>query len=95
MVYNSKYRKHESKKIFLLMLFLGITIKSFAQIAVSGSVNASISNEQLPGVNVTIKGISKGTSTNANGNYTISVPNKNAVLVFSFLGYVPQIVKCW
>ena len=78
------------KSIHLLMLFLGITVKSLAQITVSGSVNASTSNEPLPGVNVTIKGTAKGTSTDAKGNYTISVPNKNAVLVFSFLGYVSQ-----
>jgi TonB-linked SusC/RagA family outer membrane protein len=78
------------KSIHLLVLFLGITIKSFAQITVSGSVNASTSNEPLQGVNIIIKGTTKGTSTDAKGNYTISVPNKNAFLVFSFLGYVSQ-----
>ena len=46
--------------------------------------------ETLPGVNVTIKGTSKGIMTDVDGNYSIIVPNGNAVLVFSFVGYLTQ-----
>ena len=41
----------------------------------------------LPGVTVKIKGTNKGVNTDVNGNYSINVPDQNAVLVFSFIGY--------
>ncbi len=44
----------------------------------------------LAGVSVMVKGTTTGTTTDANGNFTISVPNTNAVLVFSFVGYNEQ-----
>lgn len=44
----------------------------------------------LPGVNVLIKGTTKGTSTDAEGKFVLSVPDKTSVLVFSFIGYTPQ-----
>jgi TonB-linked SusC/RagA family outer membrane protein len=46
--------------------------------------------EGLPGVNVLIKGSQQGTSTDADGGFSINVPDKNTVLVFSFVGYKPQ-----
>ena len=44
----------------------------------------------LPGVNVVLKGTNSGAITDNDGRYTISVPDDNAVLVFSFIGYQPQ-----
>ncbi len=46
----------------------------------------------MPGVNVLIKGTSTGTTTDANGNYSLSIPaDMNAgSLVFSFIGYSTQ-----
>lgn len=44
----------------------------------------------LPGVSIVIKGTQKGTSTDANGNYKLDVPNGNPVLMFSFVGYKSQ-----
>ena len=41
----------------------------------------------LPGVNVTIKGTNRGTTTDASGDYTLSVPDAGGTLVFSFIGY--------
>jgi TonB-dependent starch-binding outer membrane protein SusC len=79
------------KKItFLLWLFVGVSLQSIAQLTVSGTVSSNVSDEPLPGVNVTLKGTTKGTSTDAKGNFTISIPNKNSALVFSYLGYVSQ-----
>ena len=45
--------------------------------------------ETLPGVSVKVKGTSMGTSTDVNGNYSISV-SERAVLVFSYIGYVTK-----
>jgi TonB-linked SusC/RagA family outer membrane protein len=44
----------------------------------------------LPGVTVKVKGVQAGTLTGANGNFTITVPDNNAVLVFSYVGFVTQ-----
>lgn len=44
----------------------------------------------LPGVSVRIKGTNNGVTTNGDGNYAITVPDRQAVLVFSFLGFTPQ-----
>lgn len=47
--------------------------------------------EALVGVNVIIKGTTRGTTSDAAGRYTISVANgETAKLVFSFVGYKPQ-----
>jgi TonB-linked SusC/RagA family outer membrane protein len=44
----------------------------------------------LPGVNVIVKGTSVGTTTDAQGAFAVNVPNQDAVLVFSFIGYMSQ-----
>ena len=55
-------------------------------ITVSGKVTDE-SGAELPGVNVLVKGTQRGTTTDAEGEYSLSVPDQNAVLVFSFVGY--------
>ncbi len=59
------------------------------QNSVSGIVKDE-SGQPLPGVTVLIKGTTLGTSTDANGAFSISVPNNQAVLQFSFIGYKQQ-----
>jgi len=54
---------------------------------VSGSVTDLADETQLPGVNVLVKGTSQGTVTDVDGNYSITVPNSEAILVFSSVGY--------
>ncbi len=60
------------------------------QITVTGKVTDSQTGEPMAGVNVVVKGTTIGTMTDASGNYSLSVPNRNATLVFSFIGYVSQ-----
>ena len=57
------------------------------QQAVTGTVTDSQTGQALPGVNVLIKGTAAGAITDVNGKYSISTPGKNAILVFSFIGY--------
>lgn len=54
---------------------------------VSGKVVAQDGKAALPGVTVAVKGTTQGTSTDEDGNFTVSVPDASAVLVFSFIGY--------
>lgn len=57
------------------------------QISVSGKVVDSQTNEGLPGANVVVQGTTQGTVTNLEGEFTIEVPDPEAVLVISYVGY--------
>ena len=46
--------------------------------------------QALPGVSIVVKGTTRGTTTDAQGNYRIGVPGKTAILIFSFVGYISQ-----
>jgi TonB-linked SusC/RagA family outer membrane protein len=46
--------------------------------------------EPLTGVNVIIKGTMIGSTTDISGKFTINAPDRNGILVFSFIGYTPQ-----
>ena len=61
-----------------------------AAIIVKGRIKDALTNESLTGCTVVIKGSQRGTTTDANGDYSISVPGENAVLVFGFIGYEKQ-----
>ncbi|TZF81348.1 SusC/RagA family TonB-linked outer membrane protein [Pedobacter sp. BS3] len=56
------------------------------QLTVSGKVTDT-KNNPLPGVSILIKGTQTSTISDYNGNYKIAVPNANAVLVFTYLGF--------
>jgi TonB-linked SusC/RagA family outer membrane protein len=73
-------------RIGLGLVFTLFAIATFAQdIAVKGSVSDK-SNSGIAGVAVKIKGTTRGTSTDATGNYKLSV-GSNSTLVFSAIGY--------
>lgn len=57
---------------------------------VSGTVTSSDEGQPLPGVNITVKGTTIGTSTDASGNYTLTAPSESDTLVFSFVGFETQ-----
>ncbi|MCU0352979.1 MAG: SusC/RagA family TonB-linked outer membrane protein [Cytophagales bacterium] len=59
-------------------------------IAVTGKVTDAQTGEPLPGVSVALKGTTQGTTTDGKGSYSINVADENAVLVFSFIGYVSE-----
>lgn len=55
---------------------------------VTGTVTDN-AGQRMAGVNILVKGTSRGTSTTADGSYTIEVHNDD-VLIFSFIGYAPM-----
>jgi TonB-linked SusC/RagA family outer membrane protein len=73
--------------LFTLLLCSGM---AFAQnITVSGSVTDT-SGEPLIGVNVSVKGTANGNITDLNGRYTLQQVPAQAVLTFSYVGYLSQ-----
>jgi outer membrane receptor for ferrienterochelin and colicin len=57
---------------------------------VTGNVTSAEDNNALPGVSVVAKGSSRGTQTDANGNYSLELPANATTLVFSFVGVATQ-----
>ncbi|WP_254411952.1 SusC/RagA family TonB-linked outer membrane protein [Dyadobacter diqingensis] len=70
----------------LLVLFTGQINLAFSQdITVTGKVVSQTDKEALPGVSILLKGTSRGTTTTAEGNYSIEAA-PGSVLIFSFIG---------
>ncbi|MDR1918159.1 MAG: SusC/RagA family TonB-linked outer membrane protein [Tannerellaceae bacterium] len=76
-------------KAMLLILALGCSASLMSQIRVSGTV-VDDTGYGLPGVNVVVKGSATGVATDLDGKYQITAPSQAAVLVFSYIGYLPQ-----
>ncbi len=74
----------------LLVILTFATFTVLAQNAqLSGQVISVTDNNGLPGVNVVVKGTSRGTITDFDGRFTIEV-SPSTTLVFSFIGYKSQ-----
>lgn len=76
-----------------LLFFLCGIVFAFAQTTVTGKVTSQEDGSTLPGVSVSVKGTTRGTTTDGNGRYSLSVDGSNAVLVFSFIGFKQQEVS--
>ena len=96
---------HPQRGLKWLVVFLGLLlcnsiiqgrsnapfgVLNLTEITVSGRVIDAETQEALIGSTVLVKGTSQGTTTDINGNYSISVPDQNAILVFEFVGYDKQ-----
>jgi TonB-linked SusC/RagA family outer membrane protein len=80
------------KKLSILLVFLlfaGLQA-AFSQRSVTGVVTKSTDNSPLAGVTVVVKGTTTGTITDAEGKFTLAVPNNQAVLAFSFIGFASK-----
>jgi TonB-linked SusC/RagA family outer membrane protein len=95
----SKKKQTKTKKIMnrklLMSLFLmfSLVVQVLAQDRiVTGKVTSGEDGSALPGVTVSVKGTSKGSTSIADGTYKISVPNQ-AILIFSFVGFSKQEVS--
>lgn len=73
---------------FVLLLCLVFRVSAQDR-TISGKITSSEDGTPLPGVSVSIKGTSRGTTSSAQGTYKISVPDKST-LVFSFVGFSAQ-----
>jgi TonB-linked SusC/RagA family outer membrane protein len=73
----------------LLLFSIAVTLAFGQQRTIKGKVTSETEGP-LPGVNVVVQGTTLGIATDINGDYTISVPGPESVLVFSFIGYTPQ-----
>ncbi|MDB5136513.1 MAG: SusC/RagA family TonB-linked outer membrane protein, partial [Mucilaginibacter sp.] len=80
------------KKIkYLLILFFLFPLSLLAQqTIISGKVMDLADGATLPGVSVQIKGTTTGTVTDIAGKFQLTIPNSNAILQVSYIGYETQ-----
>ena len=57
---------------------------------ITGTVTDGDNGDELPGVNVVVKGTTVGTVTDVEGNYSLSAPDDAEILVFSSVGYTTE-----
>jgi TonB-linked SusC/RagA family outer membrane protein len=96
------YRLSLTLKIAVLLMVCGFALPSYSfasgslasneqqQINVTGKITDAATGEPMPGVNIMVKGTLVGAIADVQGKYSISVTDRNATLVFSYIGYVSQ-----
>ncbi len=63
---------------------------AFQKQKITGTVTAAEYESGLPGVNIHIKGTITGTITGMDGSFSLGIDNPDAILVFSYVGYMDQ-----
>lgn len=74
--------------LFSLCLLCFIVNVNAQAITVTGKITKKTTGEALYGATITIKGTSTATTTDNNGNFSISIARKSAILVVSYVGMV-------
>jgi TonB-linked SusC/RagA family outer membrane protein len=84
------------KKLFLLIVlfvFAGVSLLAQTKV-ITGTITSTVEGEgPIPGVTVQVKGTTIGTATDANGKYSITVPEDATTLIFSYIGMKKQEVE--
>ncbi|MGD0583323.1 MAG: von Willebrand factor type A domain-containing protein [Bacteroidales bacterium] len=75
-----------SLKIFAILVLAAIAISFTGTVTITGKVTDE-SGSALQGVIVSVKGTTKGTSTDSNGNYKITIGDNETTLIFSLIGF--------
>ena len=86
------FKDRISKQLVVMLLFVFIGGVVMAQTMVRGTVTSSEDGGPIPGVSVVVQGTTVGTTTDANGQYSITVEDLNVTLIFRFIGYLEQLV---
>jgi iron complex outermembrane receptor protein len=77
-------------KLLLIGLLLSTSFTMFAQQTVKGIVKEKATGITLPGVSVIVKGTTKGSQTDFDGNFTVEKVKTGDTLVFRYLGYADK-----
>src|SRR4030095_4600250 len=85
-----KHSSHVGVWAFCLLMLLVPLLISAQPRTITGKVSDARDNLPLPGVSVQVKGTNAGTITDEKGTFSISVPSRDARLVFSYSGLGSQ-----
>lgn len=82
-----------TKNVLLILLLLGLSLSGIAQTRqLKGEVKDGISKEKLPGVSVLVKGTRSGTTSDADGKFTLDIPVEGSSVVISYVGFINQTI---
>jgi TonB-linked SusC/RagA family outer membrane protein len=82
--------RHYTRLLMVAVAILLMGFQAMGQRIIRGTVTGSDTGETLPGVNVLVKGTTRGTVSDIDGSYQIEVRPGDQSLVFSFIGYDNQ-----
>lgn len=85
-------RNYLGKCIAYLALCLFVST-AYAQIKVTGVTSDAGTGDPLSFITIQVKGTPIGATSDMDGHYSIEVPNKESVLVYSYIGYRKQEIK--
>ncbi len=88
--------KFKLAALALILISIHLITPDIAKAQTGNVVKGKVTDENsdpLVGATVNIKGTNTSTTTNATGDYTITVPNKGAILVFSYVGLTPVEIR--
>ena len=77
-------------RVLLLPILLLVGVSAMAQRTITGTVISADDNLGVPGAQVIVRGTTTGTTTDANGRFSMNVPSEATHLVFSFMGMETQ-----
>ncbi|MGK2861653.1 MAG: SusC/RagA family TonB-linked outer membrane protein [Chitinophagaceae bacterium] len=86
------YFSNRRRGFFFVLMLICILSPGivFAQQTISATVKDANTGNILTGATVNLKGSLTNTLSDANGNFTITVPDSKSKLVVSYVGYIPQ-----
>lgn len=81
------------KNWLLTGLFFMVVSTAFSQTKITGKIVDSELQGSLPSANITVKGTADGTSTDIDGNFTLTTSETSGEVVISFMGYISKTVS--
>jgi TonB-linked SusC/RagA family outer membrane protein len=77
------------RKFYFIILITTFFVSNLTAqpISISGKITDSNNGESIPGASVLIEGTTNGVISNMDGEYSINVPNADATIICSFVGY--------
>jgi TonB-linked SusC/RagA family outer membrane protein len=86
-VHSASALNHLFSTTTITLLWLLVVNVSAQNRTITGTVTTAEDGLALPGVNIIVNGTTRGTTTDANGKYSLSVPTSSKTLIFSFVGF--------
>ena len=78
---------------YVLLVSIGWQLAMAQNVQITGTVTSSEDGQPLPGASVSVKGTNVGTTSDAQGKYTLTVPSDAKTLEISFVGLKTQEVE--
>lgn len=79
-----------TKEVILFTILFATHLVALGQTTIRGQVTSTEDGGVLPGVSVLLQGTGEGTTTDVNGEFRLEIQQSDAVLVFSYIGFVSQ-----